>query len=163
MDYDADERRGRALLLALLGLNLLLKVVEEGYTLWRILEISPALGPYLVIRPVVGLLPLAVVLWAIFRGSWPGLALLCITVVSGVGNLIGVFQFGGAQALNSQTALSLVQLLAQGTLLLAIFQHDQVSRYWRGRQLRRRRRDLVLEIVLFVASLALNAFGIMLL
>ena len=75
----------------------------------------------------------------------------------------GVFQFGGVRALSSQTALSLVRLLAQGTLLLALFQHDQTSRYWRTRQLRRRRRDLVLEIVLFVAALAANAFGIMLL
>lgn len=163
MDFDADERRGRALLLGLLGLNLLLRVLGDGVSLQATLQISPQLATRMALALLIGLLPLAVELWAIFRGSWPGLALLCITVVRGVGNLVGVFQFGGVRALSSQTALSLVRLLAQGTLLLAIFQHDQTSRYWRTRQLRRRRRDLVLEIVLFVAALAANAFGIMLL
>lgn len=102
-----------------------------------------------------GLLPTAVVLWGLLRGSWPALAVFCIGAVRGVGDLVGLLQFGGVSALDRATALTLVVLLSRITVLLALFRQDDVSRYWERRRLRRRRGDLVLEAVLFLSALVL--------
>lgn len=161
MDYKREQNRGRGLLLALLGLVLLLNLLTNVFTpvfLWRQLQqpLNARFFGITLAAAVLNLLPTAAVLWAIYRGSWPGLALLCISVIQGVGGLIGALQFGGAAALNSNTALSAVILLARVTLLLAIFRHEDVSRYWSLQQVGRTRKDLVIEIAVLVLALLLN-------
>ena len=81
--------------------------------------------------------------------------MFCIGAVRGVGDLVGLLQFGGVSALDRATALTLVVLLSRITVLLALFRQDDVSRYWERRRLRRRRGDLVLEAVLFLSALVL--------
>ena len=161
MDYKRERRRGRGLLLALLGLVLLLDLLAGIFTpvlLWRQLQqpLTSAFLGFTLTAAFLDLLPTAVILWAIYRGSWPGLALMCISVIQSVGGLIGTLQFGGTGALNSNTALSAVLLLARVTLLLALFRHDDVSRYWSLQQAGRQRRDLAVEIIVFVLALLLS-------
>lgn len=146
MSYDTDERRGRRLLLALLALNLLLRAIAAFAGDWGYLT------PLLVLLGAARLLPALVVLWGLYRGSWPALAVFCIQAVTGVGQLVGTLQFSGVSALNTDTALLGILLLAQATLLLAVFRHEEAALYWNARRARRRTRDLVLEIVLFLAS-----------
>ena len=140
-----EEKRGRRWLAALLLLNLLLTALERTLPVWPYRS-----GPVLLLT-AAGLLPTAVVL----RGSWPTLAVFCIGAVRGVGDLVGLLQFGGVSALDRATALTLVVLLSRITVLLALFRQDDVSRYWERRRLRRRRGDLVLEAVLFLSALVL--------
>ena len=144
-----EEKRGRRWLAALLLLNLLLTALERTMPVWPYRS-----GPVLLLT-AAGLLPTAVVLWGLLRGSWPALAVFCIGAVRGVGDLVGLLQFGGVSALDRATALTLVVLLSRITVLLALFRQDDVSRYWERRRLRRRRGDLVLEAVLFLSALVL--------
>ena len=135
-----EEKRGRRWLAAAL---------ERTLPVWPYRS-----GPVLLLA-AAGLLPTAVVLWGLLRGSWPALAVFCIGAVRGVGDLVGLLQFGGVSALDRATALTLVVLLSRITVLLALFRQDDVSRYWERRRLRRRRGDLVLEAVLFLSALVL--------
>lgn len=153
MHYSEEEKRGRRLLLALLGLNLLLALAGPAYSLlvYGAAQIGTVLAGLLVLQ-----LPFLVILWSIWRGSWPGLALVCISVVVGVGELVGVLQFGGMAAMNSAVMLQMVTLLARGTLLLAVFQHYEVGCWWSVCQARRRRRDLVIEVVLFILAVLVS-------
>ena len=144
-----EEKRGLRWLAALLLLNLLLTALERTLPVWPYRS-----GPVLLLT-AAGLLPTAVVLWGLLRGSWPTLAVFCIGAVRGVGDLVGLLQFGGVSALDRATALTLVVLLSRITVLLALFRQDDVSRYWERRRLRRRRGDLVLEAVLFLSALVL--------
>lgn len=156
MNYNESELRGRRLLLLLLGLNLLVRALSYGNA-FRVLGSLPGQTAALAgLSLAAGLLPTAVVLWAIYRGSWPGLALLCISVVTGVINMVGLFQFGGAAAINHNTLMALMLLLSRGILLAAIFQHYEVSSWWNLQRLRRKNWYLVLEIVLYVLAQALH-------
>ena len=82
MNYNEAEKRGRRLLLALLALNLLLALAGPAYSLivYGAAQIGVVLAGLLVLQ-----LPFLVILWSIWRGSWPGLALVCVSVVVGVG------------------------------------------------------------------------------
>lgn len=110
-----EEKRGRRWLAALLLLNLLLTALERTLPVWPYRS-----GPVLLLA-AAGLLPTAVVLWGLLRGSWPALAVFCIGAVRGVGDLVGLLQFGGVSALDRATALTLVVLLSRITVLLALF------------------------------------------
>ena len=153
MNYNEAGKRGRRLLLALLALNLLLALAGPAYSLivYGAAQIGVVLAGLLVLQ-----LPFLVILWSIWRGSWPGLALVCVSVVVGVGELVGALQFGGMAAMNSALMLQAVTLLARGTLLLAVFQHYEVGCWWSVCQARRRRRDLIIEIVLFVLAVLVS-------
>ena len=148
MDYTAEERRGRGLLAALAVLNLVMDALFSlsAYLWGGGLSLEWALG--LLTR----LLPALVLYGALLRGSWPALVLLCIQLVIRAGDLIGALQFGGVSSLNSGTALSFLSLLARGTLLLAVWQHSGAARYLMRRRERRRRSDLVWEIVLYIVA-----------
>ena len=82
-----EEKRGRRWLAALLLLNLLLTALERTLPVWPYRS-----GPVLLLT-AAGLLPTAVVLWGLLRGSWPALAVFCIGAVRGVGDLVGLLQF----------------------------------------------------------------------
>ena len=162
MNYNETERRGRRLMLLLLGLNLFLRAMPVVNVLRSSLrDIYPAgTLPLVYAGLAVGLLPTAVELWALYRGSWPALALLCISVFIGAGDVVGLFQFGGAAAMRSYAMLSLMVLLGRGILLAAIFRQEEVNCWWNLQRLRRKRWHLVLEIVLYVlASAASGWFG----
>lgn len=160
MNYNESELRGRRLMLLLLGLNLLLQVLPRVSALRFTLSGAFPSGalPLTCLSLAAGVLPTAVELWAIYRGSWPGLALLCISVVTGAGDMVGLFQFGGAAATNSAAMLSLIVLLGRGILLAAIFRHYEVNCWWNLQRLRRKRWYLALEIALFVLALLVNLF-----
>lgn len=91
-----EEKRGRRWLAALLLLNLLLTALERTLPVWPYRS-----GPVLLLA-AAGLLPTAVVLWGLLRGSWPALAVFCIGAVRGVGDLVGLLQFGGVSALDGR-------------------------------------------------------------
>ncbi len=158
MDGEYERRRGRRLLLALLGLNLYLKGILAALPGWGQLP-----GDTLFLSVLFQILPGAVVLWGLYRASWPALAVFCIGVVTGVGNLVGVLQFNSTAAINSGTGLLAVELLAQVTVLLAIFRHEGVSRYWEWRHARRGRWALAPELILFAAAVLVPLFWVMLL
>lgn len=157
MNYNQNELRGRNLLLLLLALNVVLHLVSNFSGLrnvWGLLAPETAAG--VVVRLLAGALPLVALSWAIFRGSWPGIAVICIVVVTGVGDMVGLFQFGGAAAMNPDTLLALARLLTRGGLLAAVFRHYDVNCWWSLCQARRGTKDLVVEVLVFVAAIAVS-------
>lgn len=151
MNGNASARAGRLKLVVVLALCLTVTALS---TLYPALTAPGAPLWYLAYRGLP-LLPLAVVLWGIYRASRPALAVLVVGTVTALGNVVGILQFGGADALNRDTALALIRLLVRFTVVMLVFRHDQVSDYWSVRLNRRTRRDLILEIVLFAVSLLL--------
>ena len=82
-----------------------------------------------------------------------------IRTVIQLGDVVSLFQYHWYESMSPRaTALTLVTLLLRLTVVLCVFWQQQVITYWQARQYRRKRSDLVLEIVLFALSL-LAYFG----
>lgn len=151
MNYGVDERNGRFLLRALLwGLIL----CEGASTAVSYLPIPSPFNPYLLLA-FAPLLASAVVFWALYRGSVPGLVLFFIgTVFGSIVEVTDDFFYGGTAALSSPSSLlGLGAMLLRLTVILCVFRSDTVGRYLDLRRRYRRRRDLILEIVLFAVVL----------
>ena len=154
MKRGVDERQGRLLLGILLVLCLLAQIVQqwgEGLTVLLYWELSLPL--------VLTLLPTLVIFWAVWRGCWPALVVFVIRTVIQLGDAVSLFQYRWYEFMPPRaTALTLITLLQRLTVVLCVFRQQQVITYWQARQYRRKRSDLVLEIVLFALSL-LAYFG----
>ena len=149
MKRGVDERRGRLLLGILLILCLLVQAVQQ----WG--EGLNALLYWELLLPLIlSLLPTLAVFWALWRGCWPALVVFVIRTVIQLGDVVSLFQYRWYEFLPPRhTALTLILLLLRLTVVLCVFRQEQVINYWQARQYRRKRGDLILEIVLFALSL----------
>lgn len=154
MKRGVDERRGRLLLGILLVLCLLAQIVQQ----WGE-GLSVPLYWELILPLAFSLLPTLAVFWALWRGCWPALVVFVIRTVIQLGDAVSLFQYRWYESMPPRaTALTLILLLLRLTVVLCVFRQEQVITYWQARQYRRKRSDLVLEIVLFALSL-LAYFG----
>lgn len=161
MDYSSSEQQGRFLLRALLWFILLTEAARGLVPAALVGFPIPT-----VLFALLGLLPLAVVLWAIYRGSFPGMVVfflsafqLFISVTDFLGpggpQLLGEIFSGPYRAFSMAgflfSVVSLVLRLAAAYNVM--FRGGTVGRYFDRRRYSRRRKDLVLEIALFVLAL----------
>lgn len=155
--YSAAEAAGQVKLIIILIITLVIMALPV------FLPVFEGQPPQLLLYSLPSMLPMLVVLWGLWRGSRPALAVFVISTVMHLGDIIGVFQYGGAEALTRENAISLIQLFLKLTTVLFIFRHDEVVDYWAARMARRRRADLILEIVIFVVSLVISVLPLLLL
>lgn len=152
MKRGVDERRGRIILGGMLLLVLLVQVAPWLVTV----PLESILLPGLALE-LLSLLPAAAILWAVWRGCQPALVIFVISTVLQLGDVVGMFQFGAyAQLPGPLSALLLIELLLRLTVALSIWRQEQVERYWQLRQYARRRKDLYIEIGVFVLALGFS-------
>lgn len=157
MNYNATEKAGQRKLSILLAVTLVIMALPA------VLPVFGGLPAVLLFYQLPPLLPMAVLLWGLWRGSRPALVLFVISTVMQLGDVIGIFQYGGADALTRESALSLILLLLKLTTVLLIFRYDEVADYWSARMARRGNVDLILEIIFFVLALVLGALPLLML
>ena len=164
MDYNASERQGRFTLRALLWFILL---CETALALLPVFLMG-APGPLPCLLALLPLLSTAVVLWAVFRGSWPGLAVFFLGTFNLVISVTDYLGPGGPQMLGELISgpmgsfftasffFTVVSLLLRLFTVYNLFRSDTVSRYFDTRRYRRRRKDLIWEIALFAAAVLIR-------
>lgn len=149
-NYDAREERGRFLLRALLCLIFICAVA--GQVLYYE-DFTRETGLYM----AAAVLPTAVALWALHRGSWPGLVVFFIGSFNAIANVTGALAEGGRAAMGSpDMVVGFIDLLLRLTVVFCALRSTSVSQYLLCRRSFRRRRDDVLEIGLFVVALLLQ-------
>ncbi len=149
MQRDTTEEQGRFLLRALLWLVFICAVA--GQVLYY-----GALNRDTALYIATALVPTAVALWALHRGSWPGLVLFFIASFHTVANVTGALSEGGREAMGSPAiVVEFISLLLRLTVVFCVLRPSLVSQYLLYRRTFRRRRDDVIEIGLFVLFYAL--------
>lgn len=151
MSYGVDEEKGRTLLRSLLCLIFVCAVAAQvpGY--------QPLTQEGLIYIALTAA-PTAVILWALHRGSWPGLVGFCAGTLYAIADVTGALA-GGAESLSELALLvEFVGMLARLTTMFCIFRSPTVGQYLQYRRSLRRTRDNVIEIGLFVVASA--ALGI---
>lgn len=144
-----EEERGRFLLRALLWLVFLLSLVSRG------LALVP-LDRRGAVNLAFSLLPLAVILWAVHRGSFPALVLLVVGAVQELGGLFNYFPYNMAELSSPSQAAAMLTLLFRVLAIGAVYTPSAVSGYLYARKQARTSHDLFLEIGLLVAALLLS-------
>lgn len=151
MSYGVDEEKGRTLLRALLCLIFVCEVAAlvPGY--------QPLTKEGLI---YIGLTatPTAVILWALHRGSWPGLVGFMAGTLYAIADVTGALTGGAAVLAEPALLVQFAGMLARLTAMFCIFRSFTVGQYLQYRRSLRRTRDNVIEIGLFVVAAA--ALGI---
>lgn len=155
MSYGVDEEKGRTLLRALLCLIFICETAA------LVVRYETPLGKDIWVYLIIQLLPTAIVLWALHRGSWPGLVALFAGTFSAISYVTGALATGADSLSELPLLVAFVGMLLRITVVFCIFRSFSVGRYLQYRRSFRRTRDHVIEIGLFVAALA--ALGIVIL
>lgn len=162
MDYNASEQQGRFMLRSLLWFIMLCETLRALLPVF--LDKSTALP--VAAFALLPLLPTAVVLWAVYRGSWPGLVVFFIATFNLLISVTDYLAPGGPQLMGELMSgplggyftawffFSVLTLILRLVTVYHIFRGDTVNRYFELRRCRRRRKDLILEIVLFILAVA---------
>lgn len=98
------------------------------------------------------LLPKAVILWAVCRGSFPGLVLLVVSLFSEIDTFSDLMQYGVVGMVTPAAILSTAQVLLTLLLVGACVTNSSASAYLSSRRELRTQQDLILEIVLLVLT-----------
>lgn len=121
---------------------------------------APSLAPWQTLpalEALMSLLPLAAVLWAVGRGSFPGLVLLAISALT---QLDSLFLMIGASTVSGLAGLaglaSGVALLGRLAAVAAFYTDNPTSLYLDWRRSEREQRDLAVEVAVFLAALFLS-------
>lgn len=161
MDYNTSERQGRFTLRSLLWFIALSETMRALLPVF--LDKSAAL-PAAAAFALLPLLPAAVALWAVYRGSWPGLVVFFLTTFNLLISVTDYLAPGGPRLLGELLSgpmgayftawlfFSVLALILRLVTVYNVFRGDTVSRYFELRRYRRHRKDLILEIVLFALA-----------
>ena len=159
MYQDIRAQKGRFLLRALLWL---IFVSQFAQALIPLIRAGGGLTPLAVLSALASLLPSAVVLWALFRGSRAALVVFCLIgfeQIAAFSNwILPWYQEAMApvDALGSASlALSAADVVLRVIVLCQMFSGSAVPVWLECRRDMRRRKDLVLELALFGASVLL--------
>lgn len=155
MNYTAAERNGRFYLRALLCITYILMAVQTLLPYRGMLSLPRSL-PFILLT-VLTLLPTAVVFWAFFRGSWPGLVVFVVGTFQFMDRVTDIFYFRDVELMGSPDALvGLVCMLLRLTVFLMTLRWDGAVRYLDRRREVRLPQDHILEggalLLSFVAS-----------
>lgn len=147
MSYGVDEEKGRTLLRALLCLIFVCEVAAlvPGYQ-----PLTREGLLYIILTAA----PTAVILWALHRGSWPGLVGFCAGTLYAIADVTGALTGGFASLAELSLLVEFVGMLARLTAMFCIFRSFTVGRYLQYRRSLRHTRDNVIEIGLFIVALA---------
>lgn len=122
-NYDAREERGRFLLRALLCLIFICAVA--GQVLYYE-DFTRETGLYM----AAAVLPTAVALWALHRGSWPGLVVFFIGSFNAIANVTGALAEGGRAAMGGpDMVVGFIDLLLRLTVVFCALRSTSVSQY----------------------------------
>ena len=154
--HDIRAQKGRFLLRALLWL---IFIAQFAQALVPLIRAGSGLGPLTLLSALSSLLPSAVVLWALHRGNRAALVVFCLIgfqQVAAFSNwILPRYQEAMApvDALGSASlVLSVIDLVLRLIVLYQMFSGSYVSLWLECRRDMRRRKDLVLELVLFGVS-----------
>lgn len=148
MSYGVDEEKGRTLLRALLCLIFVCEVAALVATY------GAPLGKDIWVYLIIQLLPMAIVLWALHRGSWPGLVVFMAGTLYSIAGVTGMLAGGFASLSELSLLVDFVGMLLRLTVVFCIFRSFTVGRYLQYRRSFRRIRDNVIEVGLFMVSIS---------
>ena len=156
MYQDIRAQKGRFLLRALLWL---IFVAQFAQALIPFIRNGGGLAPLALLSALVSLLPSAVVLWALHRGNRAALVVFCLIGFEQIAAfsywILPWYQEAMAPADSLDSAslvLSVIDLVLRLTVLYQMFSGSTVPVWLESRRDMRRRKDLVLELVLFGVS-----------
>ena len=148
MRYDEQEEQGRILLRSLLWFYLI--VQAAGYALtWQ------GAAPVPAALLSAGLLPTGVILWAFHRGNQGAYVLFFIQMFLSLGSSLDTLQFSRGTWVNSPTFLcSLLSLFLALAVIAVTRTRQDVAEYLSKRRAWRGKKDWILEVCVFLASVA---------
>ena len=159
MYQDIRAQKGRFLLRALLWL---IFVAQFAQALIPFIRAGGGLEPLTLLSALATLLPSAVVLWALYRGSRAALVVFCLIGLEQIAAfsywILPRYQEAMApvDTLGSASlALSAADVVLRVIVLCQMFSGSAVPVWLECRRDMRRRKDLVLELALFGASVLL--------
>lgn len=151
MTYGVDEERGRLLLRVLLGLVFISSAA-------RVTLLYSPLDREGLFYMALTLAPTSVVLCALHRGSRAGWVVFIIEAIGSIGHVST--QLSDGVSLSSPSLLiNTVSMFLRLTVALCLFRNIPVGRYLACRRSYRRMWDDVLEIVLYLLTLAVFLFS----
>lgn len=151
MSFCVEEERGRFLLRTLLWLVFISAVAEQ------VLYLGSVDGESLA-HIAVQLAPTAIILWALHRGNWPALVLLAIGTINSVSVVTEALVQGRGGNLTDPALLAAAFGMGmQMSVFFCVLRSGIVIRWLEFRRAMRTNRDLPLELVLFLLSVALMA------
>ena len=142
MDYSATERSGRFYLRSLLCVIFILMAVQTLLPYRGMLSLPRSL-PFILLTALT-LLPSAVVFWAFFRGSWPGLVVFVLGTFQFIERVTDLFYVRDVELMVSPYTLV-------GVLFMAL-RGDGTARYLERRREVRLTRDHFIEGGVFLLS-----------